>query len=240
MEEQSAPQFSQLEPPLPQLGLTNVLNRYYKVFVSPNEAYEGIVEIKNKKMLWLVPLTISIIVSILLAALMTSNPNVLQEEHMSVTLFKTVIYFAAIFGTPLSWLLMTLLYWIVFRIIMGCELSFGDIFTVYALGTSIPLINAILNSSLLMITGSIHALLDLGFLVSAESNAALHVLLSQLNPFTFWMLWVLGIGFAKMSGLPLKKAMTGVAGLWVVMSTVWVLSIYALHSLLTAFYSLKS
>jgi len=247
MEEQANPQFSPLPPPVQ--DNTSVWSRYFNVLASPSEAFEGIASLEKKTVLWIVPMIILIIATIGIAALTMSNPAVQQDVQatiekkmqnnvqsgamtqqqadqaieMGTKMSKVWAYFGAVFGVPIFWLVVTLVYWLVLSFILGGEISFLNTFTVYSLGSAVYLIEALITGLLVYATGSLMTQLNLGFLVSAENNAMMHALLARFNPFTFWLLWVLCIGFVKVSNLTMKKTVYGVAGLWLAYSAAAVL-----------------
>ncbi len=246
MDEQTVPQFSPVEPP-PQES-TSVLSRYFNVLASPGEAFNGVGTLESKTSLWLVPMIILILITMGIAALTMSNPAIQQEmkEKVSQKMQKNVqdgkmtqeqadkyadvgggwgkimAIVGPIFGVPFFWLFMTLLYWVILAFIIGGEISWINAFTVVALGSAVYLIQAVITGLLVYATGSFTTQINLGFLVSGDTNATLHALFSRIDPFSFWQMWVLCIGFSKVSDLTLKKAAYGVVGLWLVWSAILV------------------
>ena len=191
---------------------------------------------------------ILLIVSMGVYALTMSNPEVQQElkskteiqmqksiqsgqmtqeqadkaVEMTGSWMKIGGYIGVVFGVPFFWLFMALLYWLILAFILGGDISFHNAFTVVGLGSAVYLIQAIITGLLVYATGTMAAQVNLGFLVSSDSNATMHALLVRIDPFSFWQMLVLCIGFAKVSDLSAKKAAYGVVGLWAVWSIILV------------------
>lgn len=57
---------------------------------------------------------------------------------------------------------------------------------------------------------------NLGMLVSSQDNPVIHSILSSIDVFSFWMIFLLAVGFAAISDrkLTTKKAATGLIVLW--------------------------
>jgi hypothetical protein len=71
---------------------------------------------------------------------------------------------------------------------------------------------------------------NLGMLVPASSSPVIHGILSSIDIFSFWTIFLLAVGFAAISdrGLTTKKAATGIFMLW----GVWVLLKAGYHAVL--------
>ncbi|HET7152845.1 MAG TPA: hypothetical protein VFJ29_03695, partial [Candidatus Kapabacteria bacterium] len=85
-----------------------------------------------------------------------------------------------------------------------------------SLASAVTMIEAVIGALIKYATGLMTADISLSFLVSSDSSAPLHTLLGKIDPFTFWWLAVLSLGFAKISNLEFKKAAMGVVGLWAI------------------------
>lgn len=230
------------EQPIEEQESQSALGRYFNVIASPSEAFSGIVPLEKKTMLWLIPMIITIIVSMGGYALTMSNPAIQQSiqdrieakqqeliqsgkmtqeqaqqaMQMGSSIQKVAPYVGMLLGIPIVWIALAGIYYLIMSFILGGETSFIDIFSAYSLSSAIVIIEAIVGSLLKYATGSLMTEPSLGFLVSADSSAALHTLLGKIDPFTFWWLAVISIGFAKVSKLEFKKAAMGVFGIWAI------------------------
>lgn len=61
------------------------------------------------------------------------------------------------------------------------------------------------------------------FLNEIDPTRKDHMALAVLNPFTFWMLWLLSLGMAKLAGRPVSKAAIFVFGFWIIEAALFVL-----------------
>ncbi len=241
----------QLAPePIEEQPTQSAIGRYFNVLASPSEAFNGIVSLEKKAILWLVPLLIAIVVAVGSSELIMSNPAIQQDirskteesyqkmvqsgkltqeqadkamEMQSPGMRRIFSDLGITLGVPLVWLLLAGVYFLVMSFVLGGETTFLNIYVVYSLASAVTIIESIVGALLKYATASLTTDVSLSFLVSSDSSPALHTLLGKLDPFTFWWMAVLSIGFAKVSNLEPKKAAIGVVGLWALYSgvSVW-------------------
>ncbi len=135
----------------------------------------------------------------------TSGPAMQIIQYISIAVFMFVFLFV-----------LSGVYFFIWTFLLKGQGKFSDALSVYGLSTVISLIEVILVAivSLLMvklINGiSVAAFLDV------EKGTTLSYILSKVNPFTFWWLYVLGVGLSKVFVVPKGKSLITIFALWLV------------------------
>lgn len=240
----SAPIFSAPEMPVSTAPQVSVWSRIANVIAAPADAFGGILAIEKKASLWLIPMLISMLVTVGFATVVMNNPALKQKmrqqmvekfdeqvragkitqdqaDSMLETMGGVTVAFGIIGGAlavPLMYLLMALVFFMIVSFVLGGEVSFINVFVVVALASIISMLETVVTGLMQYATADMYTAPNLGMLVAAKDNAYLHAALSRINPFSFWWLYVLCVGFAKISTVNLRKIMVGVGGAWVVWS----------------------
>ena len=244
MPENPAPIFAPVEPDAPQ-EQPSVWSRMANVIAAPGEAFDGIAALEKKTTLWLVPLLITIVLSMGLGAVMFSNPAMMQkmrqtaekqmeekvkegkisqadaDKYMEMQeggrFMKVMGLVGAAIGVPLMLAIVAVVMFLVMSFVLGADINFIDVFVVVALAGVVSMLETLVTGSLQYATGDFNAQPNLAFLYSGD-NTYLHMTLLRLNPFSFWWIAVMGIGFSKVSNITSRKAMLGVLGVWLLFS----------------------
>jgi hypothetical protein len=139
---------------------------------------------------------------------------------------RNLVYVMIPIGQLIVFLLISAVFLMIF-VIMGGALNFKKSMAVTLWGMAPPGIVAGLLGILFMyikdpdtldVDTSANVVSNLGLLVSQKEHPALASLLSSIDIFSFWMIFLLSVGFAAASEgkLTRKKAMTGVVAVWAI------------------------
>ena len=114
---------------------------------------------------------------------------------------------------------------LLFFILMGSSISYRKSLAVTIWAMAPPAIIVALLSAFLMfmkdpelleLNPAANVVSNLGLLISAKEHPALSSLLTSVDVFSFWTIFLLSIGFATISKLPTRTAATAVSILWVI------------------------
>jgi len=87
------------------------------------------------------------------------------------------------------------------------------------LANMILVLDVIVRTSLVFITGNLFSTLSLALLVKDfDPQNTLHSLLAVVNAMTLWLLAVRSFGLAKLTGASVGKAVAWVFGIWIVLT----------------------
>jgi hypothetical protein len=208
----------------------NVWQNIIGIYHRPAEVFEQL----KPKTLWWVPLIIVLVVSA--AAVLVSRPIVMPEimaqiaqnpdippenlaqiqERIQNPLFSLLNVFL---GLPLAWLAVGLVFWGVFSM-LGGKSTFVKMFaaTVWAWMVSIPGSLVKVPLMFVMETAKVHTSLALILQPEMEETFFFR-LLSQVDIFAIWTLFVMAIGYSAFTGIKQKKSLWAVFITW----AVWIL-----------------
>jgi len=139
-----------------------------------------------------------------------------QKKFAPVTTVVGIVVVAAMY------LLIALVFFLLFKL-LDADFSFKQSFSV-ALHGSVPnLISGLLGIGLVLKTGAIDprdagnlVMSNLGFLADAETQKALHGLLSSIDLFSIWTVILLTMGYGILSNRSFKQTAPFTFGLWAV------------------------
>ncbi len=135
----------------------------------------------------------------------TSGPAMMIIQYISITLFMFLFTFV-----------IAAVYYLIWIFMLKGQGSYNHALSVYGLSLVINMIEVILVSilSLIMVkfmnSFSVAAFLDL------EKGKTLNYILSKINPFTFWWLYVVGVGLGKVYSVPKNKSLITIFVLWLI------------------------
>ncbi|MDI6738798.1 MAG: YIP1 family protein [Candidatus Edwardsbacteria bacterium] len=199
------------------------------IFYQPSKVFEGM----KQKPQWLVPLIVSILVALLVAVIilkpivfpeqiarLNANPDIPPEakeraiEQMDGTMAYVFGVGAAAVAQPLSMLAIAVLFWGIFTM-LGGKAAFAGMFAVTAWAGLISIPGSIVKVPLMFIQETIKVHTSLALILPHEMEESfVFRLLSQIDVFTLWMLFVMAAGYSVFSGLERKKSYTAVFAVW--------------------------
>ncbi len=242
------PMFSAPDMPEP-LPSMSVWSRMANVIAAPGEAFDGIVGHTKRNALWIVPVLIMIVITLGNTAVVLNNPAIqskvrqgqakqyedlvrdgkMTQEQADKALdmqqggmMKVIGMIGAVIGVPLMWLIVTTVMFMVVSFVLGGEVNFSDVWVVIALASVVSMLELIVTGLMQYATGDFLAQPSLGFLAAGSDNPYFHAVMMRINPFSFWWIFVLGIGLSKVSTISAKKATIGVAGVWLLFSGIMI------------------
>jgi hypothetical protein len=216
-------------PPEPR---PNSFQRIVGVLTAPDETFKSIVRRPD----WLVPLLIMLVLSIVSVVLLGSRldfaasmreameaqgrPVDAQAIKFAVAITKAVFYVAPLLAI-LVLVVMAMLLLVAFRI-FGGDGEFPQAFSIVLYSWMPQLIRSVIALVVLFMRPTI-TLMDmqdpirsnLGFLFSMKTQPLLVALVSSFDVFTFWTLFLLVVGFARMSNFSKAKSAAIVLTMWV-------------------------
>lgn len=110
------------------------------------------------------------------------------------------------------------------RWVFRSEAGLRHMLVVTAYGFVVKGVESLVRTPLMLISGSLMVHLGPGILVSEEmATTYLGQLLINVDVFSVWQVWVIGVGLGVVAGVPVKRSLIGVAllwGLWVIFASV--------------------
>jgi hypothetical protein len=94
--------------------------------------------------------------------------------------------------------------------------SYNHALSVYGLSLVINMIEVILVSILSLIMVKFMNSFNVAAFLDLEKGKTLNYILSKINPFTFWWLYVVGVGLGKVYSVPKNKSLITIFVLWLI------------------------
>lgn len=245
MQETTTPVATQPKP-------MSLMEKLVNVFSSPGELYENVRDTPPTTSNWLIPWIILIIVSIALNFVMMSNPSLTDQlgATMRHAMEKNVaegkmtqdqadnayemmkpgtVYFTAIsLGGIILWTLgglfaLGLVYWLVGKSAMSATAPYIKVVEVVGLTFYISVLEVIVTTLMMFVFDRLSATPSLAlFVPDFDFTNKVHLLLSKVNIFTFWILAVTSIGLSKLFRRDLLKVLVLVVALWILWTVITV------------------
>lgn len=137
-----------------------------------------------------------------------------EEGFRAFAHFSSVIYLVV--GMVLSFLVSTLVLWLVGCFLASERLNFRDVMAVSGMGLSVPILGGAATVLLVLATGNGEARFSLGFFLGAsDSNSGLEHLMASVHLFHLWYLIVLGVGLSSLTGLGYRLCLAVCGAIWV-------------------------
>jgi hypothetical protein len=131
----------------------------------------------------------------------------------------TITAFGALF-------IFAFLFWQIGRSVLGGGVPYMKIVEVVGLTFLVAIVERIATSVLMVMTGSIHATPSPGlFLIDNAEHNHWYAVLSRINVFTFWQLWVISTGMSWIYERDFAKVFVLALSLWFLWSLVSVLQL---------------
>jgi hypothetical protein len=239
------PPSPELAPDQPRQPMTSLVGRLFNVFATPGEVFEEVKAIGPRVSHWLVPGLLFVLVSWLGGLLVFSQPTIRQQiteltdkqiqkqiektkmpaeqaekmrGYIELT-FKAAFVVGPIIPPFVFLWLWGLIFWLAGNKIMKGDFSYMKGVEVIGLSNMIPVLEAIVKTLLIVVTGNLFASPSLAMLIKDFSQEnPMHTLLALVNVMTLWHLSVRTIGLARLAGKSFAKAAVCVFGVWVAYS----------------------
>jgi hypothetical protein len=230
------------EPQAPPLALSA---RLLNIFASPGEVFEQVKKSPVSNANWLVPIVLLVLASWLGSWLVFSQPAIQQQmrditdkaidkqiekNHMSEAQAEQARQmgekYGAIwarvgivaspvvlgFSSPIIW---GFVLWLMCIWGLKTHLPYIKLVELVGLGNMIGVLEVILKSLLIIVTGNLFASLGPVLLIKGfDQENTVHSLIALVNLMTLWLLAVRAIGFARLTGISTAKAATWIFGFW--------------------------
>ena len=201
------------------------LKSLWQVFYEPDRVFE-----ERASFLW--PFLLGLLLTVLALWLVMPFVSHLQLEKLKETMpqlsedparlaaFQHRMFLYSLLSVIVVYPLKILLQGLVFHGVMplvGGEGEYGHALLAVVYGSWISAVGNLLKAVISRITGIFPLHLDLAALVPADAaNGPLGYVLSQVDLFTLWSLWVVGTGLAVLYRTDRRKGYAVVLGVWVV------------------------
>jgi hypothetical protein len=236
------PAFPETEPPASAMSL---FERLTNVIASPGEVFEFLRDATPSAANWLVPISLLVVLSWIGSALIFAQPAIKQQisdmqthaldqqvekgkltreqaeqarasiERFGEIGMKVAGYGGALvvgFVSPLWW---GLLIWLVGTKACGGSFLFGKGVEAAGLSLMIDVLDAVVRTLLILVTGNLFAALSPVLLVGQfDPSSNLHNALATLSVMTFWSLAVKSVALSRLARVSFGKAAAWLLGLW--------------------------
>jgi hypothetical protein len=214
----------------------NPWQRIAGVFFSPGETFESIARRPD----FVVPLIVLCVISLLVGIVFAPRvdfgapareameekgapPEQIEQVSKMSNMFGKIISYTGPITTAIVLAVLAAIFLLAFRI-MGGEGNYKQAFAITTYAWYIQTLRSVIMAIVLLIRGGLTGAQELetlvrsnpAFLVDMKSNPVLFSLLTNLDVFTLWWLFVTIIGFAAMSRFSKAKAAAIVICLWIV------------------------
>jgi hypothetical protein len=231
---------------IPPQQTSSFMTRAAGIFMSPGETYAEVSTASDQSTSWVIPMILTILVSLLFSYTIFTNPSFKQQiieaqrqamqqkvekgemtqaERARAEQFmesSNIMLYSALVGSavapPVMLFCASLVLWLVARFALGSAAKYAKWLEVFGLSTLIGVVGAVVSLITMHLFNSVHATASGGLLLLSNYDAAsfVHRLIAGISVFGVWQTAVVGIGMAKLSGKPTGTAMPIAFGLWLV------------------------
>lgn len=135
----------------------------------------------------------------------TGGPAMQIIQYISIAVFMFVFLFV-----------LSGVYFFIWTFLLKGQGKFSDAVSVYGLSTVISLIEVILVAIVSLLMAKLINGISVAAFLDVEKGTTLSYALSKINPFTFWWLYVIGVGLSKVFVVPKGKSLITIFALWFV------------------------
>ena len=203
---------------IPQAEMS-VVGRILRVFYAPSETFEAVAEQRSAAD-WLLP-TALVAVVIFVSTYLTSSIYVTEAlekmpaEQPSVEGTGDAIRISGLVAAPVMTFVMLFIGAAIYLLVgklLGGLLSYGHCLPIVAYTSLVSIIQHIVKTPLVLVTGTMDVQTGLGMFLSEEARGTFggH-LLSLIDPFVVWMVVVAGLGLSIVGQIERSRAYVGVA-----------------------------
>ena len=205
---------------IPQAEMS-VVGRILRVFYAPSETFEAVAEQRSVAD-WLLP-TALVAVVIFVSTYLTSSIYVTEAlekmpaEQPSVEGTGDAIRISGLVAAPVMTFVMLFIGAAIYLLVgklLGGLLSYGHCLPIVAYTSLVSIIQHIVKTPLVLVTGTMDVQTGLGMFLSEEARGTFggH-LLSLIDPFVVWMVVVAGLGLSIVGQIERSRAFAGIAAI---------------------------
>jgi hypothetical protein len=236
------PPFSEVQSAAPKPPAMSLAARMMNIFAAPGEVFDDIKNSPPSTANWLVPAVVLVVVGWICSGIILSQDvfrnqvsqiveksiqKQIEKAHMTeqqadmarkmgeISWKVQVAVGPAIlaFATPFIW---GLFLWLVGRKVFKAHLPFMRGVEIAGLSSTIGILEAVVKTLLIFVTGNIMASTSLAvFVKDFDPQNPTHSVFAVINIMTFWVLVIRAIGLARISNVTMGKALAWVFGIWI-------------------------
>lgn len=135
----------------------------------------------------------------------STGPVIQLFQYISVAVFMFVFAF-----------ILAAVYYLVWVLILKGKGSYNHALSVYGLSLFINMIEVILVAILALMLNKMIYGFNVAAFIDIEKGTTLSYILSKINPFTFWWLYVIGVGLGKVYLIEKNKSLITIFAIWLV------------------------
>lgn len=135
----------------------------------------------------------------------TSSPVMRIVQYVSIAVFMLVFLFVVVAVYYLTWVFL-----------LKGQGSYAHGLSVYGLASFITMLEAIIVALISLIIVKFVPGFNLLLFFEVEKGTTLSYILSKINPFTFWWLYVIGVGLSEVYSVDKIKSLIAIFGLWLI------------------------
>lgn len=242
-----------MEPPEPPGPTMSLAGRLVNVFAAPGEVFDEIKTVPHRFVNWLTPALLLIVLSWVSAWLVFSQPAIQQQlsdlsnraidkqvekgklsptqadqARAAAAKFGSIGYkvgavVAPVFMAFISPFWGGLILWLVGSFALKSPFPYLKAVEIAGLANMILVLDVVVRTLLVMITGNLFAALNLTFVArNLDPQSTLYGLLALVNVMTLWVLAVRSIGLARFTGISVARTAAWIFGIWLVLSGIMI------------------
>ena len=231
---------------------TSLLARMVNVFAIPGEVFQEIRSTPRCSWNWLTPMLLFGLVNAVSALVIFSQPAIQQKmkeqqeklmdrrvqagqmkredadraAHIfTPALMKGFAAIGGVIGSAVSVFWWAFVIWMLGRIVLKSSFPFAKSLEITGMAMMVRVLGSLITVLLTVNLSRIMATPSLALVVNDfDATRKSHLILGAANVFSFWMLGVLGVGLARLAGVPFARAAFPVAAFWLAQQALFILS----------------
>lgn len=226
-----------MEPERSEVNQMSAMDRFINIFASPREAFKSIEQKPDWLFPFLVLLAVTLVIQYLILDIQVSDQvEALKQRNLSAEQFeaqrnvlmgpvKYISFVLIPIFVPIFWAILSGVLLLAANIFLKgsepVEGAYKKIFAMVAWSSLVTLISGILVAIIIQSKGTTNgAVLDFSAFLTTpaigESKSIFYRLMSKIDPFVFWQMFLWMVGLSVFYKVDLKKAAVPVIVLWVI------------------------
>ncbi|MCI0531449.1 MAG: YIP1 family protein [candidate division Zixibacteria bacterium] len=216
----------------PQNGISALAGVVQFLF-KPREVFSSLKQKSN----WILPLVVLVVLAVAVTNVIypvlkssaltsiTERPNLTEEQKTTIVeqmadsfwMGRAWMTMAGVIGTLLLIFIVAAVFYFVANVLMGGSGSYLKMLSVTSLSYLVAIPENIVATPLILAKNTMKIHTDLAlFLPVSMDQSFIYRLLGHLNVFTFWKVYLIGLGISVLYGFTLKKSLTATLTVWLI------------------------
>ena len=222
----------------------SVTDKFIGIITEPAAVFDNIKQAGHRTSDWIIPLLVMTIIVAIGTYIKMSSPTMIEQmrqqteerfdkmvaegkmtpeqrdqgiEQMEKFGGLTAVFsvVGVLIFVPVVVFFIASIYWSVIKFGFKSTVTYGLLLSAYGLPLYFGAIDQLLTTLISLVTKNMFTSISPAIFMKPDIQSSTFKLMSAINPFTIWAMYVTGIGFSKVADISKEKAFGLVFGLWI-------------------------